>query len=111
VQVHLRDQCRQAEAVLTVETGEATWRAKYPGRQPSRRTITGWDQAAWAQDPRAKPDHPESPEEVAERVRLELATAGFDFSPGTRQPIRWQAISVAQVDRGGRHRGGPGRGM
>jgi len=90
---------RSAQIAVNRDRAEATWRARYPGREPSRRTMAGWDKAAWEHERRAKPDNPETPEEVAERVRLELAEVGMDFTPGTRQPIAWQAPSVAQVDR------------
>lgn len=90
---------RGAQIAANRDRAEATWRARYPGREPSRRTMAGWDKAAWEHERRAKPDNPETPEEVAERVRLELAEAGWDFTPGARQPIAWQAMSIAQVDR------------
>lgn len=91
---------RSAQIAANRDRAEAAWRAKYPGREPSRRTMAGWDRAAWEHERRAKPDNPETPEEVAERVRLELAQVGMDFTPGASQPIRWQAtMSIAQVDR------------
>jgi len=98
--IHLMAMSKRAAQVATNrDRAEAAWRGQVPRQTALPEDITGWDQAAWAQDRRAKPDHPESPEEVAERVRTELATAGWDFTPGTRQPITWQAPSVAQVDR------------
>jgi exodeoxyribonuclease V alpha subunit len=37
--------------------------------------------------------------EMSQRVRLELAGAGFDFIPGANEPVEWSGVSVGQVDR------------
>jgi exodeoxyribonuclease V alpha subunit len=81
---------------------EAEWREAYPGREPSQRVKNGWDQQAWAQGRPVKPYERETPEELSVRVGVELAEAGFDFSPGAhRQRISPDraALSVGQVDR------------
>ena len=44
----------------------------------------GWDQEAWASSRRAKSKEREAPEELAARVRVELAEAGFDFTLDAR---------------------------
>jgi len=105
------DQARGAVALMSkraalVETAqaraEASWRTGHPGQEPSRRTMHGWHHQAWEETRRPKPKVKEGPEELAERVRLELAEAGFDFSP-RRQPdqVVLAVPSVAQVDRDG----------
>jgi len=81
---------------------EAEWRTEHPGREPSRRVINGWDQEAWAEDRKAKPVGRESAEEMSERVRVELAAAGYDFTLGARWPVvGWEqaGVSVGAVDR------------
>jgi len=82
---------------------EAAWRAAHPGEEPSRRTMHGWHHQAWEETRRPKPKVKEGPAELSERVRLELAEAGFDFTPGRyRGPgLVVSAPSVAQVDRDG----------
>ena len=81
---------------------EAAWRAAHPGREPSQRVRNGWDQEAWAEGRKAKPGERESPEQLAERVRVELAGAGFDFTPGSRRPVELEVgVSVGGVDREG----------
>ena len=61
---------------------EAAWRAAHPGEEPSRRVAHGWHHQAWEETRRPKPRAGRGPAELAERVRLELAEAGFDFTPG-----------------------------
>ena len=82
---------------------EAAWRAGHPGQEPSRRVAHGWHHQAWEQTRRPKPKLKEGPAELAERVRLELAEAGFDFTPGRYRGEELQVVapSVAQVDRDG----------
>jgi exodeoxyribonuclease V alpha subunit len=108
------DQARRAVGLLSkrsVQTAanrvrvEAEWRAAYPGREPSQRVRNGWDQQAWAEGRPTKPGERETPAEMSERVRVELAGAGFDFTPGAHEHDRSgldpAAVvpSVAQVDR------------
>ena len=73
---------------------EAAWRAAHPGEEPSRRTAHGWHHQAWEETRRLKPRLKEGPGELSERVRLELAEAGFDFTPDR---VRGQGLSVAPV--------------
>jgi len=108
------DQARGAVELLSKRTAlvaqnrvrfEAEWRAAHPGREPSRRVWAGWDRQAWEEGRKAKPHGGETPEQMGERVRVELAAAGFDFTPGAMQravdePVRAQAmVSVGRVDR------------
>ena len=105
------DQARGAVALLSKRSRlvaanrarmEAAWRAAHPGREPSQRVRNGWDQQAWADGRKAKPGERETPELLAERVRVELAGAGFDFTP--RVPPAGRArggVSVGGVDRDG----------
>ena len=104
------DQARAAVALLSkrsVQTAAnrmrigAEWREAHPGREPSQRVRNGWDSQAWAEGRPTKPGERESAEQLAERVRVELAEAGFDFTPGARQRVARQrpAPSVGQVDR------------
>ena len=105
------DQARGAVALLSKRSRlvaanrarmEAAWRAAHPGREPSQRVRNGWDQEAWADGRKAKPGERESPELLAERVRVELAGAGFDFTPGSRRPVELEVgVSVGGVDRDG----------
>ncbi|MDA8062304.1 MAG: AAA family ATPase [Actinomycetota bacterium] len=83
---------------------EVSWRAAHSGREPSRRTVSGWDRQAWEETRPAKPLERETPGQVAERVRVELAAAGFDFTPGrlvVDEPARAVpvTVSVGGVDR------------
>lgn len=88
---------------------EAQWRAEHPGREPSQRVRNGWDSQAWAEGRPTKPTERETVEQLAERVRVELVAAGFDFTPGARQrtgpdladPPGPGLVSVGQVDRDG----------
>ena len=104
------DQARAAVVLLSKRSAataanrtriEAKWRADHPGREPSRRVKNGWDSQAWAEGRPVKPTERETPEQLAERVRVELAGAGFDFTPGARERVasRRPAPSVGQVDR------------
>ena len=103
------DQARGAVELLSKRTAvvaahrdriEAEWRAAHPGREPSQRVRNGWDQQAWEQGRPAKPGEPETPQQLAERIRVELAEAGFDFTPGARQPVQAKrGLSVGQIDR------------
>ena len=106
------DQAREAVALMSkrahlVEAAqartEAAWRAAHPGQEPSRRTVHGWHRQAWEETRRPKPRLKEGPAELAERVRLELAEAGFDFTPGRYRGtgLVVAAPSVAQVGRDG----------
>ena len=63
----------------------------------------GWHHQAWEETRRPKAKVAEGPAELAERARLELAQAGFDFTPGHyRGPgLEVVAPSVAQVGRDG----------
>lgn len=88
------DQARDAVKLLSKRTAvvaqnrdrfEAVWRAAHPGREPSQRVRNGWDREAWEEGRKAKPHDGESVEEMVERVRVELADAGFDFTPGARR--------------------------
>ena len=105
------DQARAAIALMSkraalVEAAqarvEAAWRAAHPGEEPSRRVMHGWHHQAWEQSRRPKPKVQEGPAELAERVRLELAEAGLDFTPGRERghgiPVP-ATPSVAQVGR------------
>jgi len=81
---------------------EAAWRAAHPGEEPSKRTMHGWHHQAWEETRRPKPRVKEGPEELSERVRAELAQAGFDFTPGRQWGhglVVVAAPSVAQVSR------------
>ena len=113
------DQAREAVGLLskrTVQVGrnreraEAAWRGEHPGREPSQRVRNGWDSEGWAEDRKAKPFERESPDQMGERVRVELADAGFDFAPGRARQGREgrggadvfsTVVSVGQVDRDG----------
>jgi len=104
------DQAREAVEMLSKRSTkieakrkriEAKWRGEHPGQEPSQRALNGFAQQAWAEDRPTKPGERETPEQLAERVRLELADAGFDFTPGaflatTSHRTTW---SVGQVDR------------
>ena len=105
------DQARAAVELMSkraalVDAGqaraEAAWRAAHPGEEPSRRTVHGWHHQAWEETRRPKPRLKEGPAELAERVRLELAEAGFDFTPGRDRGqglVAAPVPSVAQVER------------
>ena len=105
------DQARAAVALMSkraplVETAqaraEAAWRAAHPGEEPSRRVAHGWHRQAWEETRRPKPKLKEGPAELSERVRLELAEAGFDFTPGRGRGqglVAAPVPSVAQVGR------------
>ena len=103
------DQARGAVALLSKRSRlvaanrdrmEAAWREAHPGREPSQRVRNGWDQQAWAAGRKAKPTERETPEQLAERVRVELAEAGFDFTAGARRPVQLEAgVSVGGVER------------
>jgi exodeoxyribonuclease V alpha subunit len=102
------DQARRAVALMSKRTAqvgedrerlEMAWRLAHPEREPSQRVKNGWDQEAWASSRRAKSKEREGPEELAARVHVELAEAGFDFTLGARQPVRTERVPVAEVDR------------
>ena len=80
---------------------EAAWRDEHLDREPSQRVRNGWDQQAWAEGRPVKAGERETPEQLSERVRGELAAAGFDFTLGARQRVEADrtARSVGQVDR------------
>ena len=62
----------------------------------------GWHHQAWEETRRPKPKVKEGPAELSERVRAELAEAGFDFTPGRdrgKERAAASAPSVAQVGR------------
>jgi exodeoxyribonuclease V alpha subunit len=82
---------------------EAAWWAAHPGDEPSPRVMHGWHHQAWEETRLPKPKLKEGPAELSERVRAELAEAGFDFTPGRyRGPgLVVRAPSLAQVDRDG----------
>jgi hypothetical protein len=95
---------RSAQTAANRERIEAAWRAEHPGREPSQRVRNGWDQEAWAEGRPTKPGERETPEQLSERVRVELAEAGFDFTPGAHEhdrggPDPAAVPSVAAVDR------------
>jgi conjugative relaxase-like TrwC/TraI family protein len=92
---------RATQLAANRERIEAAWRAEHPDREPSQRVKNGWDQQAWAEGRPTKPGELETPEQLSERVRGELAVAGFDFTPGARQraEVERAAPSVGQVDR------------
>lgn len=78
---------------------EAEWREAHPGTEPTQRVLNGWRQQAWAEDRSTKPSGlSESPEVLAERVRAELAGAGFDFIT-RRAPVEAVWVTVGQVAR------------
>jgi exodeoxyribonuclease V alpha subunit len=90
---------RAAMVVANRERIEATWRAEHLGMQPSQRTRDAWDHQAWTAG-RAAKGRVETPEELSERVRHELGSAGFDFRTGRRAvTVRERSVSVAQVQR------------
>ncbi|HTW09233.1 MAG TPA: AAA family ATPase, partial [Acidimicrobiales bacterium] len=103
------DQAREAVGLMSkraaqVEAGqagiEAAWRAAHPGEEPSARVAHGWHHQAWEDGRRAKAKVAESPAELSERVRAELAEVGLDFSPGRRAALALPAaLSVGQVGR------------
>jgi exodeoxyribonuclease V alpha subunit len=102
------DQARGAVTLMSKRTAqvgedrerlEVAWRLAHPEREPSQRVKNGWDQGAWASSRRAKGKEREGPEELAARVRVELAEAGFDFTLDARQPVRTERVPVAEVDR------------
>ncbi len=98
---------RSVQTAANRERIEAEWRVQHPGREPSQRVKNGWDAAAWAEGRRAKPIERETPEQLCERVRVELAAAGFDFTPQAHEHTGWDRsvlsqpalVSVGQVDR------------
>ena len=95
---------RAAQIAGNRAQAEAAWRGEHPGREPSQRVVNGWDQAGWAEGRKAKPYVRETPEEMSERVRVELAEVGLDFTPGARTRLVEQdqaMVSVGQVDRDG----------
>jgi len=104
------DQARAAVALLSKRSAqvaaargraEAAWRGAHPGREPSQRVRNGWDSAGWAEGRRAKPAERETPEQVAMRVRAELATVGLDLTPGNRAPVDLGHVAISDVDRDG----------
>jgi conjugative relaxase-like TrwC/TraI family protein len=90
---------RSAQVGQNREAIEQSWREAHPDREPSQRVRNGWDRKAWATDRAGKPHVHESPGELSERVRVELAAAGFDFTPGARSAVELVGLSVGQVDR------------
>lgn len=95
---------RSVQTAANRERIEAEWRAAHPGREPSQRVRNGWDQQAWGEGRPTKPGERETPEQLSERVRVELAEAGFDFTPGAHErtgpdPAASAVLSVGQVDR------------
>jgi exodeoxyribonuclease V alpha subunit len=92
---------RAVQVAANRERAEAAWREAHPGREPSQRVRNGWDQQGWAQGRKAKPFERETPEEMAERVRVELAEAGFEFTLGAHRSVEWEesSVSVGGVDR------------
>ena len=61
---------RSAQVARNRDRAEAAWRAAHPGREPSQRVRNGWDQQGWAEGRKAKPGVRETPEQLAERVRV-----------------------------------------
>ena len=92
---------RSERTALSRERFEVAWREAHPGREPSRRVRNGWDHQAWREDRPVKAAVRETPEQLAGRVRAELAAAGFDFTPGARRAVRLeeQGVPVGGVDR------------
>jgi exodeoxyribonuclease V alpha subunit len=93
---------KRAQAIEAAQgRAEAAWRAAHPGEEPSRRVTHSWHHQAWEETRRPKPKVKEGPEELSERVRVELAEAGFDFTPGRERgrELVVTAPSVAQVGR------------
>ena len=92
---------KRAAQVGAAQAGiEAAWRAAHPGVEASRPTVHGWHRQAQKDGRRAKAKVQESPVELSERVRAELACAGFDFTPGRHPAIAVpSAPSVGEVDR------------
>ena len=102
------DQARQALALLSKRAGmvalnsdraEKAWREKSPGSEPSPRVRNGWRQQGWEQSRKPRASGSETTEELCERVRFELAGAGFDFTPGARARVDWVGMPIAQVER------------
>ena len=85
---------RSARVAANRERFEAEWRAAHPDREPSQRVRNGWDQQAWAEGRPVKAARGEGPEELAERIRLELAAAGIDLTPG-RDRVALSPVPVA----------------
>ena len=92
---------RAVQVAANRDRAETVWRGAHPGREPSQRVRNGWDQAGWAEGRKAKPYERETPEDMAERVRVELAEVGLDFTPGARTRLVEQerVVSVGQMDR------------
>ncbi len=76
---------------------EAAWHAAHPGEVASESVRNGWKDRAWREGRKAKPAHDETPTERAERVRVELARAGFDFTPAATTPGRHGVVRVGAV--------------
>ena len=90
---------RSAQVGRNREEIEQSWREAHPDREPSQRVRNGWDRKAWATDRAGKSHVQETAVEMSERVRVELAGAGFDFTPGARSAVEPAGLSVGQVDR------------
>src|SRR5664280_362141 len=90
---------RSAQVGRNQEEIEQSWREAHPDREPSQRVRNGWDRKAWATDRAGKSHVQETAVEMSERVRVELAGAGFDFTPGARSAVEPAGLSVGQVDR------------
>ncbi|MGH7697948.1 MAG: AAA family ATPase, partial [Candidatus Dormibacteria bacterium] len=92
---------RAAQVGLARDVAEAAWRGAHPGREPGSRVRHGWDRSAWESSRAAKAATHESVEEMSLRIAAELGTLGYDFGPGVRVPVVFEATSVGQVDRDG----------
>ena len=94
---------KRAEVVEAAQArAEAAWRAARPGQEPSVRAVHGWHHQAWEETRRPKPKVKEGPAELSERVRAELAEAGFDFTPGRDRGAERTAASAPSVAQVGR---------
>ena len=83
------EQARAAVAVMSKRTVlidanrariETAWYAAHPGEVASESVRNGWKDQAWREGRKAKPRAQETSAERSERVRVELAAAGFDFT-------------------------------
>ena len=108
------DQARDAVEVMSKRSAvidanrariEAAWHGEHPGEVASESVRNGWKDRAWREGRKAKPARGETPTERAERVRVELARAGFDFTPaatatagaGRSGAVRVDAVALSTV--------------
>ena len=89
---------RDRQIVANQNRIETQWRASHPGEEPTQRLVNSWHEQAWREGRPGKPKTQESPAELQERVRLELAEGGWDFTPGAHKAIELTRIDPETID-------------